>query len=112
MWGLALAFVAGCASQPPARPMAANDPTNPNAPEAPVPPPSALLASTSNDEPNVAAPTEPSMTGMRHDMGGMNMREMKHDTSNMDMPGMQGMQHDMSGMHHGATSQPREELNK
>ena len=97
VWGLCLAFVAGCASQPSAYRLAANDPTNPSAPEAPLPPPAEFRASVSGEQTIPAAATEPSMPGMGHDMGGM-----KHDMSQMDMPGMShNADGGMPGMSHG-----------
>ncbi|HZK81353.1 MAG TPA: hypothetical protein VFC46_09810, partial [Humisphaera sp.] len=62
---LALAFLCGCASQAPSRPLAANDPTNPDAPEAP-------LAAAPDSfgpapvEPRDATPSAPDMPGMHH----------------------------------------------
>jgi hypothetical protein len=91
-WGFATALLAGCATERPARLATDNDPTNPNAPEAPIQQAFAFSGSPSADETNVAPPMESSMPGMKHDMGGMT--GMKHDMSNMSpgapptMPGM------------------------
>jgi hypothetical protein len=100
--------IAGCAA-PPLNPAISTDhPANPNAPEAPIPPPSQTLAGTSSAE-HVSSTSEPMQpeTGMQrmgHDMGGM-----KHDMKGMDGMqhgdgGMQDMDHDMPGMQHKAPS--------
>jgi hypothetical protein len=66
--GLSLAFVTGCATQSLGYRMPANDPTNPTAVEAPLPPPTAFVASVPGERADPAATTEPPMPGMGHDM--------------------------------------------
>ena len=82
MLALAVA-VAGCAASPPADPAASvNHPANPNAAEAPLPPPSQVLTAAPSNE---AAPSAdmPSTGHAGHDMEGMghNMAGMDHSMS-------------------------------
>ncbi|HZL37996.1 MAG TPA: heavy metal-binding domain-containing protein [Tepidisphaeraceae bacterium] len=104
LWGLAAALLVGCAAEPPVRPLAMNDPSNPNAPEAPMPASSDTLAmnKSSDNQSSMsqdAGGMSPDMPDMKHDMPSMNhdMPGMNHNMSGMDMRGMKGM-HDMPGM--------------
>ena len=77
--------LAGCAASPPTDPAASTDhPANPNAAEAPLPPPSQVLATAPPVE--VQPSTDESMPGMQH--------------AGHDMGDMSGMGHAMPGMAH------------
>lgn len=77
--------LAGCAASPPADPAGSTDhPANPNASEAPLPPPSQVLAAAPSAE--VQPSTDESMPGMQH--------------AGHNMGGMSGMGHAMPGMAH------------
>jgi hypothetical protein len=89
----AAALMAGCAAQtvPKPKPLAGDDPANPQAPEAPV---SSILAPLALEPP----PTDvASDTGTPPPAAGRSMQHM--DMKGMDMDGMDMSQ--MPGMHHG-----------
>ena len=84
--------VAGCAASPPPNPAASlTHPANPDAAEAPLPPPSQVLTAAPPSE--SVPPADNSATPMGH--------------TGHDMGAMGGMGHDMAGMTHTMpTSQP------
>ena len=78
----------GCTQQASQPPLAANDPANPHAPEAPLPEHSRTLATAeATPSATTAVPPEQMMPDMDHNMPGMS-HGMGHD-----MGGMKGMQH-------------------
>lgn len=100
LFAFALPLVGGCASPPPRPAMTLDNPANPNAVEAPLPPPSTTLG------PDHLANTQPkpaSMNGMS--MNGMTgMNGMKGMGGNMNGMDMKPQHQSVPGMHQNPTT--------